>query len=481
MNKDKQMKLRNLLITLGLTLTVGAGVAVATSAKQNEEPKAAEAAATALSFYVAVDTSYTPKVWYNAGYDTSGVLELTKNLGSTYQGVQLYTANVQWVDDWHFDNLEIQLFDGGTYKGAQKIITSWSKFNSANAGRIYIYSSGTWANYRVDTYRIKCGTGSYYTMNYDDGGSLPSGLKGQYSATLDIAAGSSLTIEKNTTGSWSAISPTYSGDGNNYWEGAVCIDVSSAKIWLKFSTSGTFDVWVPGYTSCTVIVGGIQYTTATNGDNEDTALIYIDKNQTVTVSWAHIAISTYLNAGSTANCFSGSDGTVTCLLTGAYVVHVCYNEWRSAQDNVWIVRNDVSTANYLAQKFNSLVGGTCRSDGSTNTGTLKTAWDNAAGHFTNQPTDITNKFVKNSSDSDIRIMMGATGVDGKYQYVIHKYGTSVASDFLGTGDTKQAHSFMPLAMIGNDNSILIIVAISALGILSVGAYFFFRKSKKSEE
>ena len=472
----------------GLFLGAAFSLGVAASINANKNSRVDEAKAyTGHQFYVVPNNkAYSIKVWVNRGWNEELTWDFT-NTGHTYHGYPIYSGSIWDHDDQgHFNYLRIQMYDGSTWKSECKYIDGpWTVFDGD--GKMFVFSDdseGSFITYSEDSYRVKCGSGNFTNLPFDDGGGLPSGTVGQYIATLDVTAGSSLTFE-SYNGAWSeTLSPSYSGDTNNYYNGAVSVSTNSATIYLKYNSDATYDAWVTGYTACTVIVGGIEYITNISGEGSSakytTNIAYADKTQRVQVSWNHIAIETYLNGDSTAGCFSGSDGTVTCSLTGAYTIQV-HNNGYGQHNTVYIVRDDSATASYLAQKFNSIVGGTCHSDGSTRTSDLKTAWDNAAGHFTGQPTDVINKFVKNSSDSDIRIMMGTTGVDGKYQYVIHKYGTGVASDFLGTGDTKQAHSFMPLAMISNDNSILIIVVIASLGMLTAGAYFFFKKSRKSEE
>lgn len=50
---------------------------------------------------------------------------------------------------------------------------------------------------------------------------------------------------------------------------------------------------------------------------------------------------------------------------------------------------------------------------------------------------------------------------------------------IATGGSKSP--LLSLSFMGNDNGMIIVVVITSLGILSVGAYFFFKKSKKVEE
>lgn len=491
------MKLRNLLITLGLTLTVGAGVVVATGAKQNEEPKAAEAAdgtEVDRAIYVAIADSTLSNagadhVRTNSNIGDGGTYRqrtLTKT-GHTYKGKSIWSGTT--VEKYGgVDELQIQLYNGSTWKAQKVPYSSYTKYGTYT-GKIYVYDSGSWVNYSTDPYRIKCGTGSYVEMPYDDGGGLPSGVIGQFSATLNITAGQSLTIQKNT-GSWGDISPSYSGDSNNYSGGQVLVSVTSAQIWLKYKSDGTYDVWVPGYTSCAVIVGGTQYTTTTEGDDEVTNLIYIEKDQTVTVSWAHTPIPTYLNGGSTSGCFSGDGGTVTCLLTGAYIVKVCYNSYHTEKNDVYIERNNASTAKYLAQKFNNTISSICSAitGGSKSLSDLQAAWGSNSSsdlykHFNGQPSTIIAYFGTSSGTTDSDILACVA----RYDYIERKYGTDALKGFLGRNNsypaTAQNHILISLfgQSGGLNSSIIVIVVIASLGLLSVGGYYFFRKSRKSEE
>ena len=69
----RKFKLKGVLLAGILAVAGIFGVSSALINKQvNEEPVVEKAeAATDLSFYVAVDTGYTVKVWYDAGYGVS--------------------------------------------------------------------------------------------------------------------------------------------------------------------------------------------------------------------------------------------------------------------------------------------------------------------------------------------------------------------------------------------------------------------------
>ena len=144
------MKLRKLFVALSaLTLSFGASVAAMTTFnKATEESVTTEAAQNTYTFYVAINTSYTVKVYYNAGYSTTGLVTLSKN-GSTYHGLSIYTASIKDSGQAvNFDEVDVQLFDGGTWKEQRQIISSWNPFT--HSGQLFLYGSNSWITYSTD-------------------------------------------------------------------------------------------------------------------------------------------------------------------------------------------------------------------------------------------------------------------------------------------------------------------------------------------
>ena len=476
----KTKKWASPLFIISLAVAGIFGVSAAVIDKQVEEtPVVEEAKAyTEHNFYVVpTNAAYSIKVYYNRGWSETGT-ETFSVTGYTKNGLPIYNGSV-WDHEGtdYFNNIYIQMFNGSTFVSECKYIDGpWTKLNAD--GKMFVFSNGTsgsFQTYSTDSYRIKCGSGSYVTMTMDKGGGLPSGVVAQFSATLNVVAGQSLTIQRGTS---ITLSPSFDGADNNYSNGAVIISKNSATVYLKLKSAGTYDCFVPGYTSCAVVVGGVQYTTTQSGEEYRTALINVDKGQTVKISWAHTQIATYLSAYSTGGCFSESGGTVTCLLTGAYTFYVQYNDYHSEQNTLYIERNNASTATYLASKFNTIIlDNTCKTDGSTDPDTLSTNWTNVAAHFTSQPSDIKNLFDVSSGDSEVARMMPM------YQYIIQKYGTS---DFLGKGYTKLAiRYFSPLNLSDDsENSLptVIIIVASSIALLSITALsvLVIKKRKQKE-
>ena len=482
------MKFKKLISGLLLSTALAAGVGVF-AGSHKAEVKNVEAAQNTYSFYVAVtlpSSSHYIQVYYNAGYNVSDDVNFNKT-GHTYHGQTIFSGSIYDSGQaTNFDGVYVKLMNGSTKVSEVAVITSWSAFTHSN--QMLIYSSSTWTSYSVDSYRIKCGSDNYVTMNYNEGGGLPEGVIGQFAATLNITAGESLTIQKNT-GSWGNISPSYSGGGNNYDNGQVIISVSSAQIWLKYKNDGSYEVWVPGYTACAVIVGGVQYITNQSGEGSSatytTNTVYVDKTQTVQVSWNHSGIDTYLNADSTSGCFTGSAGTVTCTLTGAYTIQV-HNNGYGQHNTVYITRADADTAKYLAQKFNNTISPICSgiAGGTKALSDLQAAWGSNSSsdlykHFNGQPSSIKAYFGTSSGTSDADILACVA----KYDYIELKYGTTALPDFIGRNNgyksTPQGSSIAALIGINNQSAgaMISIIAISSVSIAAIGGYFLFKKKK----
>ena len=72
----------------------------------------------------------------------------------------------------------------------------------------------------------------------------------------------------------------------------------------------------------------------------------------------------------------------------------------------------------------------------------------------------------------------------RYDLIIRKYGTSAHDDFIGrfgegkiNGPLNSANAILG-NIVGNANTIVIIVIISMISVTCIGGYFFLRKRKE---
>lgn len=383
--------------------------------------------------------------------------------------------------------------DTGDVVNAGSIITSNSSF--------MLYYIEDWFNYRY-----KVNNGSWVTLNSNTS-SLPSGVQVQFtpSSAQSLPIGGILTFEYSIDGgtNWSTLNSITFEDGGNYNTTTGIQIATYDTIFLKLTTSGTYTCWVPGESERTILItdsatgtSGTSYAMVGTSSTETvtTASVYIEKGQYVRRCYAGTAYNTYYSGGTysenTDDCFENITGStaVLCTVTGVYTVKNFDNgdaQWW----NIWVIRYDELSAGFLAQKFNSTISSICSgvTGGSKDLSDLQDAWGGNSDsalyyHFNGQPSDTMDYFATNASTTNTDILACVA----RYDYIMNKYGTSNLDDFLGrdNGYPESANRGF-LTLFGQsgslNNSVIIAVVISALGILSVGAYFFFRKSKKSEE
>ncbi|MBE6141320.1 MAG: hypothetical protein E7175_00490 [Erysipelotrichaceae bacterium] len=119
----------------------------------NETPIVEKAEAIdSVTFYVAYSGSYTVKYNANVGWSTWRTGNMTK-LSATYKGVAVYSGTFskagENTGDGALDELQIQLYDGSTWKEQKIPYNTWTYF-TAFSGKIYDYSAGTWNTYSAD-------------------------------------------------------------------------------------------------------------------------------------------------------------------------------------------------------------------------------------------------------------------------------------------------------------------------------------------
>ena len=146
---------------------------------------------------------------------------------------------------------------------------------------------------------------------------------------------------------------------------------------------------------------------------------------------------------------------------------------------------DDASAKLLAQKFNTALSTVCTSTVAGGaTSQITSAFSTQSGYYSHV-TDACQKILNGktaSSDADVLAMRT------KYDYIVNKYGKTIAPDYLGRNPSAKAaiRDFSPLSLFGDseDNlSTVIIIAASSVALLSVTALsiLVIKKRKNKEE
>lgn len=185
----------------------------------------------------------------------------------------------------------------------------------------------------------------------------------------------------------------------------------------------------------------------------------------------------WLNFGETYDTdYIKTKGTNVQIVEGTYTLYVSNN------GSAYILKGiplDAFCTNFL-----STIGGICEEDGSTPTSSLFSAWSTMRNLYADvlesEKTIIYEIGFNGGSDVD-----DAHKVVKMYHYIVCKYGTAKCNDFIWnqniTGTNGSSKILLNVFGQDNTNTILVIAVVASLGLLSLGGYYFFRKSRKTEE
>lgn len=144
-----------------------------------------------------------------------------------------------------------------------------------------------------------------------------------------------------------------------------------------------------------------------------------------------------------------------------------------------IVLYDMTVLNGYAADFNEALGGVCVSNGSSNVGSLATAWSSVSNDFASLSAGQKAVFA-----DTVNAVGDVAGTEieqaiAKYEYVAAKYNTQLMAsgwDFMARNITPASGSARLGEIAGGNNLVVIaLTAVSTLGIL--GGIFYFRKRK----
>lgn len=144
-----------------------------------------------------------------------------------------------------------------------------------------------------------------------------------------------------------------------------------------------------------------------------------------------------------------------------------------------IILYDMTVLNGYAADFNEALGGVCVSNGSSNVGSLATAWSSVSNDFASLSAGQKAVFADTANAVGDVAGTEIEQAIAKYEYVAAKYNTQLMAsgwDFMARNITPASGSARLGEIAGGNNLVVIaLTAVSSLGIL--GGIFYFRKRK----
>ena len=557
-------KLKAIIGVLASSLMLGAAVGIS-SIHNNQEAQPVEAATT-VTVYYAVTTTYTVKcnvcVKYNSESDQTWYTPVMEKTTSTYNSKPIYKVTYTDLYDGA-RTMQFQLYDGDTWKS--QVIpfqNSWTAASTFN-GKIWtgsawttVYSVNIYTNggkgsdttqYKVSgvtytiptydsvnigagggrhavkwntksngsgtsyqpgdnytsnanldlyfiqdwyTFQFKINSGSWITLTKTD--DTPSGYVGQFvSAITSFTSGDSITFQKKYSSETPiSITPSYDDSGSNIVAGSgstsVVLYSTDGKIYLKVTNDNGHTVYAEGHSERGIVIsrGGHEYKCACTKDSNtqwEVSHITLLPGDTLKATYGG-------GAGYTiwVENYEGYEGSVFGITSGGLVsTPGVYKIYLKSYDdgknfpNVYLAMEDDNSAKLIAQTFNTALTTVCTSTaGGGATSQITTAFSTQRNYY-NHLTSTCKTKVATASTSDTDI----TTMRTKYDYIVGKYGTTIAPDYLGRNPVYfgGALGFAPLATISESNngtSAIVIIAVSAISVTAIGGYFFLRKRKQ---
>ena len=571
------MKLKNLLITLGLSLTVGAGVAVGVGTLVKEQPKAAEALTQGqwrLNILVNTSSWWTNDntrtvVWTGSqnvilNYDSdlghasdSGKSQLYTK--TTVNGTTYYLATIEtscpassttmyfkrcWSDstDKIGDNersISISstnntlLLDSNTsassfgnvfkvklHTGLDSATTSTSfikasssNYNPANPSGISGYSFAgwytnsaktsaytpakltgdleLWAKYTEDTYKVSVGGGSAISMSTTD--------HVEYTANITASAGQTVTFTKNNT----AYSFTPENASNNNYCANGFRFGGTFSIYLK-TDSNPAQLWAGGmptsadsiyYLMVNGIGDGLMVPNSSNPSEVQKTGVHFYANDAINIlNVSNNTTYTYKNPAlndASVTGFSKSGDNIICGTAGYYDLYYNFNS-----NSLYFGESSSSACVTFSENFTVAVGeNTCKYNPDTQVVTtvlseLKAEWVNqyAAWIALGEANQYAQGIMRDKDSSEDDELGRCVRL---YDYIVGKYGSELngtyqgqpfSADFMGRNPAQISQSSLR-QLISNDNTniVVVVVVILSIGVLTVSAYYFFKKSRTTEK
>lgn len=492
------MKLKNLIITLGLSLTVGAGVLIGVNAVQKEEPKAAQAAVNNVYYFQNTHNWSNMYVhyWGGTGDSTWPGVKLSKACG-TDSGHTMYGFENTggWTSFILHNNSGTQTVDlsFSSFTGSNNAV--W--INSTQDGSGHKYAGGYW-EYSYTTYEktfylqgseIGWGTAnglkmtkttgsSYYitrtykagekvqAVYYDSvwgdsiswaynpssvycnhGGLYPVSIDGS-DAVVSVAGTYTLTVDTSTKaytftydGAWTdPVVKVYYPNGTYGETGTYASSDFQTEFTLTFEEGDTFAFEVKDDVHGTVFYG-FEKVQSGDGSSKDAGQVSQGSLKEGTVYWINVAV------------------------TQTFSIYV------KDSGDIWIQQaNDSTQAYAFAKYFLNNVG--CDAQGASE----PSGWSLVSTRYAALPSTCkTTYFVNGTADEH-----SANQIEqalARYDYAVtHHAGLT---RFI-VGRTVSESNRLNVISESMDNALpAIVIVIALVSLTTVGAYYFFKKGKKA--
>ena len=332
------------------------------------------------------------------------------------------------------------------------------------------------------TYQFSVNGGSWNTLNKTE--STPDGYVAQFATTeaYSFTSGDTVTFQRYY-GDETPTSITPSSYEENINSSGVIYYSASGNIYLKVTDGNGHTVYVEGFAHKGIVVirGGHNYKC---GCSEDSS-----------TQW-HVNNITLLPGDTLAATDEGGDpyevyvenidlygitraGVVST--PGVYNIYLKKNEF-SEWKNIYLSMDDAATAKLIAQQFNKDLATVCASTVKGGATSQITSAFSTHSNYYNHLTELCQAAVKSTStDTDVVAMRA------KYDYIVGKYGTTIAPDYLGRNPAPVGaiKTFSQFSLFDNPEenlSTIIIIAASSIALISIASLsILIIKKKKSKE
>lgn len=332
-----------------------------------------------------------------------------------------------------------------------------------------------WYTYQFST----DGGTNWNTLTKKD--STPEGYVAEFeSSTYSFTSGDTVTFRRYY-GSESPSSVSPSAWENNISSSGVIYYSYTGKIYIKVTNSDGHTIYAEGFSERGIVIvrSGKEYKCACTKDSDTQWEV-----SNITLLPGDTLKATY-NGGTSYTIYVentdvfGITSAGVVSTPGVFTIYLKSTDGGYNFPNVYLGMDDDASAKLIAQTFNTALTTVCTStSGGGATSQITSAFSTQKNYYDHLTSTCKTKVATAStSDTDITTMRT------KYDYIVGKYGKTIAPDYLGRNPVYfgGALGFAPLATISESNngtSVIVIIAVSAISVTAIGGYFFLRKRKQ---
>ena len=327
------------------------------------------------------------------------------------------------------------------------------------------------------TFQYRINDGSWITL--ENKGNVPSGCQAQFElSNQSFTAGDVVTIRKYRVIDYPE---QLSFESQQNLNNGTILYSYTGSIFVKVTTGGAYQVYVEGYSLRGISIerdGHSYKCPATRvSDTEwyvnDIVLFADDQIKAVYQGGEPYEIGV-----TTPNDFGiDSDGTVH--YPGVFKLTLT-GYTTASMDWITPTMNDSATATLLAQMFNNDLETVCTSTVAGGaTSQITSAFSTHKGYYDHITSTAKTALATGSSDTDVVAMRA------KYDFIVIKYGTTIAPDYLGRKPKGVIGGFTPFELVigdsGDNFATIIIIVASSISLLSITALSVLVIKKRKEK